>query len=328
MDLGDRVVLRPAGPDHELADPVRPVPGAEGVHRREPLVQVIVADEREVDAVAIEELPERACVGLVVAVGTRGQQRVMHDRDAAPRGPTREEMVQPGVLRAPARAAHDRAVRVEGDQTPIPDARRVPPVACGAGVRTEVREVPVRGPTHVVLVVTGDRVGPRELLSPAPRVRRLERLQPAVIVLLVTEREHGLGVDRLDHLLDGGGTAPLPRSHAVIEQGVAGIARDVAGRDHRHASTTARRRGHRLRARRQMEQAGLERHRSRRGRGQHHRDEQPGREDRGPASHRSPDGVPASADGNTTIALRVARSPVEGDGRCTRQPPADGEDSQ
>jgi hypothetical protein len=122
-------VFRPAGSDHELADPVHAVPGAEGVHRREPLVLMIVADEREVDAVAIEEFPERACVGLVVAVGTRGQQRVMHDRDAAPRRLMREEMVEPGVLRAPARAAHDRAVRVEGDQTPLPDARRVPPVA-------------------------------------------------------------------------------------------------------------------------------------------------------------------------------------------------------
>src|SRR4051794_16517704 len=98
MDRRHRVVLGATGADDELADPVRTVPDAQRVHRREAFVLVVVADERDVHAMAVQQLPERARMRLVVAVGTGRDKRVVHDRDGASarllgeRGPQPVEM--------------------------------------------------------------------------------------------------------------------------------------------------------------------------------------------------------------------------------------------
>jgi len=68
-------VLRPARSHDEPADPVRPVLDAERVHGSESLVDVVVADEREVDPGALQQLPERTGMHLVVTVRTGRRQR-------------------------------------------------------------------------------------------------------------------------------------------------------------------------------------------------------------------------------------------------------------
>src|SRR3954464_14474603 len=89
--------LGPASPDHELADPARPILVAIGVLWREPFVVVVVAVDDEVGARVVESLPEwldRA----IVAMESGTEARVVPDRERASRGRSREVGRKPAPL--------------------------------------------------------------------------------------------------------------------------------------------------------------------------------------------------------------------------------------
>src|SRR4029078_1678772 len=80
-------------------------------------------------------------------------------------------------------------------------------------------------------------------LAPALVVGAAEGSQTAGLVLIVPEGKHRVGLRRLDHLLDRGGTTELARAEPPVAEPAAWVTRSVAGRDDRHVLASDRGRG-------------------------------------------------------------------------------------
>src|SRR6185503_6433584 len=141
---------------------------------------------------------ERASTHLVVAVGPRRDERMMHVREGALTRMVLQEVPEPQELCATTPAPHVRAVRVERDQPPRSQPHGVPAAMVGTGPAAEVREVAERSVAAVVLMVPRHGVAPRTLPAPALVIGTTERAQPSGVVLLVAQRQDRIGVDRLD----------------------------------------------------------------------------------------------------------------------------------
>src|SRR5690606_3453026 len=191
LDAVERAQVRAAGADHELADAVG-VGVAVGVLRREALVVVVVAGEREVDARLVSHPPELAQVA-VAAVRPGAEAGMVPVRDGAGRGVRGEVGREPRELLG---AGLDVDLAVQRDDVPGAEVVAVVSLARLAGVLAEVLEVRRRA-RRAVVVVAGDR--PRALAVPSPgRVVALrELLRRAARVRVVAEREDGAG-DRVE----------------------------------------------------------------------------------------------------------------------------------
>src|SRR3954470_4710137 len=147
----ERVVRRPAGSDHELAD----TSTREMLVRcelREPLVLVVVAVQHHVGAESVQGVPEARVRGIG-AVRSAREPWLMPVRQLAEAVVVPEVPAQPALL---AGAVDRRAVRVEGHEVPRAE---IEAVVAERRMRA-LAEVAIvtRRPRRLVLVVAGSRV--------------------------------------------------------------------------------------------------------------------------------------------------------------------------
>ncbi len=184
-DRREARIVRAAGADDELADPVRGVQRADRGLRREALVDVIVAVEDDVCVMGIEHLPHP--VGVTGGPAPRAEEGDVEEGQGALIGVSVEIGGEPFPLRAVGgTATHRRALGVEGDEVPLTDVEAVVALGRISGRGTEVLVVAggirIRGVApgarsgatiRQVFVVADRGVGDR--LDAAPARRRTNR---------------------------------------------------------------------------------------------------------------------------------------------------------
>src|SRR6185503_17229653 len=158
------VERRAAGAGDELLDAER-IAAAGGVLRREALVEVIVAGDRDVDAELVHQAPHVAHPRARAAARAGGEERVMPQGQRAARSRRRgrlQILSQPHVLLLALRDPH---LAVERDDVPVAEREAVEAGAARAGAIAEVVEIGKRA-RRLVFVVA--RRGERARLVTAP----------------------------------------------------------------------------------------------------------------------------------------------------------------
>ncbi len=226
----ERVVLRAAGAEHELAQPLLLVHLARRGLRREALVGVVVPAVHELGAVLVQDVPEGGHPGLVAVQRSGAPARVVHvGADAIP-GVLVQILLEPLVLLGAGAAAADLvAVAVQDHDVPGAQVVAVPPLQAGPGPAPEVVEV-AGGVRHAVLVVAHGRPAAGVVAPPGRVVAAVELRSGAVVLLGVAhDADHaGGGVEEPGRGLvargPAGGDVPEAEQHRV--------ARDLGRRGH------------------------------------------------------------------------------------------------